>query len=410
MHAKPWLSRLPALALAVAALTPALGAAQTSDKIRVGMTVSSTGSFALASQSGVRGVELWVDDVNRRGGIEVKGKKYPVELVKLDDRSDKQMVTRVYERLIVDEKVDLVFAPFGSTLTAAAATVTERLGKYMMVWSAASDDLYKQGFKNMVSGTQMPVSAMLRANMELAANQGVKKVAILYSDEPFPAGLAEGGKEQAAKNGMQVVLFEKYPKGQKDFSTILQKARAAGAEALVPTSYEGDLISMTRQMKQLDINFPYVFMVYASTPQFQAIGADSNYIYSHTNYHPAINWKVNAGMTREQFAAAYDQRFPKAEFPPDFQTALAYGAGALTEEIVKQAGNTDAAALKKASLDLSGKLTVMAGPYAIDETGKQLLMPFPVVQLLPGKGMVPVWPADVATQKPVYPAPDWNKR
>jgi branched-chain amino acid transport system substrate-binding protein len=410
MHAKPWLSRLPALALAVAALTPALGAAQTSDKIRVGMTVSSTGSFALASQSGVRGVELWVDDVNRRGGIEVKGKKYPVELVKLDDRSDKQMVTRVYERLIVDEKVDLVFAPFGSTLTAAAATVTERLGKYLMVWSAASDDLYKQGFKNMVSGTQMPVSAMLRANMELAANQGVKKVAILYSDEPFPAGLAEGGKEQAAKNGMQVVLFEKYPKGQKDFSTILQKARAAGAEALVPTSYEGDLISMTRQMKQLDINFPYVFMVYASTPQFQAIGADSNYIYSHTNYHPAINWKVNAGMTREQFAAAYDQRFPKAEFPPDFQTALAYGAGALTEEIVKQAGGTDAAALKKASLDLSGKLTVMAGPYAIDETGKQLLMPFPVVQLLPGKGMVPVWPADVATQKPVYPAPDWNKR
>ncbi|CAB3626775.1 amino acid ABC transporter substrate-binding protein [Achromobacter sp. ACM04] len=410
MHARPWLSRIPALALAVAALTPALGAAQTSDKIRVGMTVSSTGSFALASQSGVRGVELWVDDVNRRGGIEVKGKKYPVELVKLDDRSDKQMVTRVYERLIVDEKVDLVFAPFGSTLTAAAATVTERLGKYMMVWSAASDDLYKQGFKNMVSGTQMPVSAMLRANMELAAKQGVKKVALLYSDEPFPAGLAEGGKEQAAKNGMEVVLFEKYPKGQKDFSTILQKARAAGAEALVPTSYEGDLISMTRQMKQLDINFPYVFMVYASTPQFQAIGADSNYIYSHTNYHPAINWKVNAGLTREQFAAAYDQRFPKAEFPPDFQTALAYGAGALTEEIVKQAGSTDAAALKKASLDLSGKLTVMAGPYAIDETGKQLLMPFPVVQLLPGKGMVPVWPADVATQKPVYPAPDWNKR
>ena len=84
--------------------------------------------------------------------------------------------------------MDLVFAPFGSTLTAAAATVTERLGKYMMVWSAASDDLYRQGFKNMVSGTQMPVSAMLRANMEMAAKLGVKKVALLYSDEPFPAG------------------------------------------------------------------------------------------------------------------------------------------------------------------------------------------------------------------------------
>jgi branched-chain amino acid transport system substrate-binding protein len=72
MFAKSWLFRLPALALAMAALTPSIGAAQTSDKIRVGMTVSSTGSFALASQSGVRGVELWVDDVNRRGGTRVR--------------------------------------------------------------------------------------------------------------------------------------------------------------------------------------------------------------------------------------------------------------------------------------------------------------------------------------------------
>ncbi|KOF52281.1 MULTISPECIES: amino acid ABC transporter substrate-binding protein [unclassified Achromobacter] len=405
-----WLSRLSAIMLAAAALAPAPGSAQSSDTIRIGMTVSSTGSFALASQSGVRGVELWVHDVNKRGGIEFGGKKHPVELVKLDDRSDKQMVTRVYERLIVDEKVDLVFAPFGSTLTAAAATVTERLGKYMMVWSAASDDLYRQGFKYMVSGTQMPVSAMLKAPTELAARLGVKKVALLYSDEPFPAGLAAGGREQAKRLGLQLVMDEKYPKGQKDFSTLLQKAKAAGAEALIPTSYEGDLISMTRQMKQLDINFPYTFMVYASTPQFQAIGADADYIFSHTNYHPAINWKVNAGMTREQFARAYDALFPKAEFPPDFQTALAYGAGALTEEIIKKAGSTDAAALKQASMDLSDKLTVMAGPYAIDETGKQLKMPFPVVQLLPGKKMAPVWPEDVATAKAVYPAPAWNRR
>ena len=293
------------------------------------------------------------------------------------------------------KKVDLVFAPFGSTLTAAAATVTERLGKYMMVWSAASDDLYRQGFKNMVSGTQMPVSAMLRANMEMAAKLGVRRSRCCTRTSPSrrPGRGRQGAGRQERHAGRDV---REVPKGQKDFSTILQKARASGAEALVPTSYEGDLISMTRQMKQLDINFPYVFMVYASTPQFQAIGADADYIYSHTNYHPAINWKVNAGLTREQFATSYDRLFPKAEFPPDFQTALAYGAGALTEEIVKQAGNTDAAALKKASLDLSGKLTVMAGPYAIDETGKQLQMPFPVVQLLPGKQMAPsglrTWP------------------
>jgi len=387
--------------LVVAVLGWVAPAIHAQDTVRIGMTVSSTGSFALASQSGVRGVEIWVDDVNRRGGVNVGGVKKKVELVKLDDRSDKQMVTRVYERLIMDEKVDLVFAPFGSTLTTAAATVTERLNTYMMIWSAAADTLYDQGFKYIVSGTQMPVSAMLRAGMELAANLGIKKVALLYSDEPFPAGLAASGRDQAKLNNIDVVLYERYPKGQKDFSTLLQKARASGAQAFIPTSYEGDLISMVRQMRQLNIHFPYTFMVYASTPQFQAIGKDADYIFSHTNYHPAVNWQVNAGMTRAQFAQRYDSLFPNAEFAPDFQTALAYGAGVLTEAIIERAGALDATSLKAASLDLSDQITVMAGPYAIDASGKQLKMPFPVVQNLPGKGMVTVWPQDVATDAPI---------
>lgn len=409
MHRRQYLQLALAAALALG-LEAGGASAQQGDKIRIGMTVSSTGSFALASQSGVRGVDVWVDDVNRRGGVEIKGKKYPVELVKLDDRSDKQMVTRVYETLITDEKVDLLFAPFGSTLTSAAATVTERFGKFMVIWSAASDALYQQGFKYIVSATQMPVSAMPRQSMELAGKLGPKKTAIVYSDEPFPAGLAEGAKVLAEKNGLQVVMYEKYPKGQKDFSTMLQKAKALGVEVFYPTSYEGDLISMVRQMKQLNINFPYTFMVYASTPQFQEIGKDAEFIFSHTNYHPAINWKVDAGLTRAQFDEAYKRLFPNAAYAPDFQTALAYGAAVVTEKILEKAGSTEAAALKKAAMDLSGKLTVMAGPYEIDETGKQLQMPFPVVQGQPGKGLVAVWPPAVATEKPTYPIPDWTKR
>ncbi len=72
-------------------------AGQAQEKIRIGMTVSSSGNFALASQSGVRGVEIWVDEVNANGGLEVNGEKRLIELVKRDDRSDKQMVARVYE-------------------------------------------------------------------------------------------------------------------------------------------------------------------------------------------------------------------------------------------------------------------------------------------------------------------------
>ena len=114
-------------ALAAGALaTPAVRAYAQSDKpIRIGMTVSSTGTFALAAQSGLRGVEIWVDDVNNRGGIEIGGRKRKVELVKLDDRSDKTVIPKVYETLIKEENCDLLFGPFGSTLTGAAASTTE---------------------------------------------------------------------------------------------------------------------------------------------------------------------------------------------------------------------------------------------------------------------------------------------
>src|SRR5690606_13128855 len=111
--------------------------------IRIGLTVSSTGRYAVAWQSGVRGIGIWADDVNARGGIELDGKKYPVELVKRDDRSDKQLVARVYESLIAEEKVDALIAPFSSTLVGVAAPIVESRGGFMVSWAGSSDQLFQ---------------------------------------------------------------------------------------------------------------------------------------------------------------------------------------------------------------------------------------------------------------------------
>ena len=118
------LPRRTLIAAAVGTIAAGKARAEDAKPIRIGMTVSSTGTFALAAQSGLRGAEIWIDDVNSRGGIAIGGTKRKVELVKLDDRSDKTIVPKVYETLIKDEKVDLCFGPFGSTLTAAAVNTT----------------------------------------------------------------------------------------------------------------------------------------------------------------------------------------------------------------------------------------------------------------------------------------------
>ncbi|MGE0312992.1 MAG: amino acid ABC transporter substrate-binding protein [Lautropia sp.] len=394
---------------AIAGAAPLPAAAQGAAPIRIGMTVASTGSFALAAQSGARGVDIWADDVNRRGGIEVGGVKRKVELVKLDDRSDKTLVPKVYETLIKEQKVDLVFGPFGSTLTAAAANTTETNNTFMMIWSASADSIYKQGFKYIVSGTQI-AGTLLGQNAVRALNQmGAKKIAFAYLDEPFPATITAGAVEIAKKLGMDVVMNEKFAKGTKDFSILIQKARATGADAFYPAAYEGDQMIIARQLREMNANFKAVYMVYASQPQFLAIGKDAELIFSQTLLHEKVNYKVTHGLSRAQMMERYTAMFPNAAYTADFQTALAYGAGVVTEEIIRTANSLEAAKLKAAALKLNDKIVTLTGPYQIDETGKQYKNEFVIMQNQKG-GPEVVYPPEVQTAKPVYPVPAFDKR
>jgi branched-chain amino acid transport system substrate-binding protein len=399
-----------ALATGVLATPMARVHAQADRPIRIGMTVSSSGTFALAAQSGQRGAEIWVDDVNGRGGIEIGGRKRKVELVKLDDRSDKTVIPKVYETLIKEEKCDLLFGPFGSTLTSAAANVTETNDKMMIIWSASSDSIYAQGFKSIVSATQIVGTLLGQNGVRALYALGARKIAFAYLDEPFPASLTQGAVALAKELGMEVTQNEKFAKGTKDFNILIQKAKASGADAFYPTAYEGDQMTIARQLREGNVLFNAVYFVYASQPQFlQQAGKDAMYALSQTLLNEKINWKVTHGLNRAQMVAMYAKLFPNAQYPADFQTALAYGAAVVTEEMIKTAQSLEAAKLKEAALKLNNRIVTVTGEYQIDNTGKQYKSEFAIMQNMPG-GPEVIYPATVATAKGVYPAPPYSAR
>jgi branched-chain amino acid transport system substrate-binding protein len=403
--------RLAGLALvSAAALAASAPAALAAEPIRVGMTVSQTGRFALAAQSGERGLRIWLDDVNSRGGIEVGGETRPVELVTLDDRSDKTLVPRVYETLIKEEDVDVAFGPFGSTLTGAAANTTEQFDTFLMIWSASADSIYEQGYEYVVSGTQQAASLLGQPTVKAFHAMGADSIAIAYLDEPFPAGIAKGAVEIAEELGMEVTMNEPFATGTKDYSLIIQKALASGADVFYPTSYEGDQMIIARQLRELGANFDGVGLFYGAQPQFLEIGQDANYVFSQTLLNEKVNWDVTHGLNREEMMARYDELFPDAAYEPDFQTALAYGAGVVLEAIVRRAGSLDPAEMKEAAVALSGEMTVMTGPYEIEDSGKQVSMEFVVMQNMPGEGLQVVYPEPVQTAEPVYPVPAFGER
>ena len=399
-----------ALATGVMASPLARAQAPADKPIRIGMTVSSSGTFALAAQSGQRGVEVWVDDVNTRGGIDIGGRKRKVELVKLDDRSDKTVIPKVYETLIKEEKCDLLFGPFGSTLTSAAANTTELAEKMMIIWSASADSIYQQGFKSIVSATQIAGTLLGQNGVRAIHAMGAKKIAFAYLDEPFPAALTQGAVALAKELGMEVTQNEKFAKGTKDFNILIQKAKASGADAFYPTAYEGDQMTIARQLREANALFKAVYFVYASQPQFlQQAGKDGLYALSQTLLHEKINWKVTHGLNRAQMVERYAKLFPQAQYPADFQTALAYGAGVVTEQMIRGAQSLEAAKLKDAAMKLNGKIVTVTGEYQIDNTGKQFKNEFAIMQNMPS-GPEVVFPAAVATAKGVYPAPAYSAR
>lgn len=399
-----------ALATGVLASPIAQLQAQTDRPIRLGMTVSSTGTFALAAQSGQRGVEIWVDDVNSRGGLDIGGRKRKLELVKLDDRSDKTVIPKVYETLIKEEKCDLLFGPFGSTLTSAAANTTELAEKMMIIWSASADSIYSQGFKSIVSATQIAGTLLGQNGVRALHAMGARKIAFAYLDEPFPASLTQGAVALAKELGMEVTQNEKFAKGTKDFNIMIQKAKASGADAFYPTAYEGDQMTIARQLREANVLFKAVYFVYASQPQFlQQAGKDGLYALSQTLLHDKINWKVSHGLNRAQMVERYSKLFPSAQYPADFQTALAYGAGVVTEQMIVGAQSLDAAKLKDAAMKLNGKIVTLTGEFQIDNTGKQFKNEFAIMQNMP-TGPEVVFPAAVATAKGVYPSPAYEAR
>ena len=404
------LPRRTLIATAAGALATGGARAQDAKPIRIGMTVSSTGTFALAAQSGLRGAEIWVDDVNSRGGLSIGGTKRKVELVKLDDRSDKTVIPKVYETLIKDEKVDLCFGPFGSTLTAAAVNATETNNKFMVIWSASADFDLPAGLQVCRIGDAAGRHPARQARREVLQHARRQEDRVRLPRRAVPRGADQRRhRGEAKKLGMEVTMNEKFAKGTKDFNILIQKAKASGADVFMPTAYEGDQMTMARQLREMNVDFKGVYFVYASQPQFLAIGKDAQYHFSQTLLNDRINWKVTGGLNRAQMMERYAKLFPNAQYPADFQTALAYGAGAVLEQILQEAQSVDAAKLKEAALKLNNKIVTVTGPYEIDETGKQFKNEFAVMQNMPN-GVEVVYPAEIATAKAAYPVPPYKDR
>jgi branched-chain amino acid transport system substrate-binding protein len=393
VHMRPKSLSLVTLAVAfVVAAGPSLA----QQPIKIGTSIAVTGRDKVQGGYVREGYQLCQKHVNDKGGVLGR----PIEFLIRDDASDPKTAVDLYEKLIAEDKVDAVMGPYGSASTNAVADVTEKYRKFMIAPAAGTTSIWEKGRKYLVM-VLSPLEGATEGTIDLAARNGLKTMALINVDTLPAKAVAKGALDLAKKKGLQVVFHETYPAGTTDFSAILNKVKEAKPDLLIVNYVPAEVIAITRQMKELDVNVKML----SATPgagfqDYQKTLANlAEFVYAGSYWDPSLPYPGNP-----EFVASYQKEFNHA---PAFISAAAYAGCQLFADAVRRAGSLDSDKLWEEILKLKTK-TVL-GDFAVDERGFQVGHKAITIQWQDGKQAV-VWPNDVAASKPRFPTPPWSQR
>jgi branched-chain amino acid transport system substrate-binding protein len=307
---------------------------------KVGVVTELSGDLATGGNVTKRGYDLWAQEVNAKGGIEIKGKKYPVKLFYADAQSNPAAGAAAAERLITQEKVDFILGPYSSGVTLAVAPVVEKYKIPMITGSAESPLIWTNKFYY-TFGTVPPVnftgSVAIKTLSELKS--APKTAVILGSNDTFSKATAEAFKGAAEAAKIKVLKFNIVPAGQ-DLTPLLSAIRSLKPDLIAFGGHDEELIKLVKALRQIDYTPKALLMHYGVTePAFvQALGKDANQVFGASVWtasaktHSKILWPS---------AAAYESAAEKAfNTPSDYTQAGSSAAGIAFQAVLQKIGAT----------------------------------------------------------------------
>jgi branched-chain amino acid transport system substrate-binding protein len=364
---------------------------QAADAIKIGLTVSLSGDLAKLGQQQLQGMQMWQEDVNARGALLGR----PVKLIYYDDRSDPATSARLYERLISDDRVDLLLGPYSSDITLAASTVAEENSFPMLTVGAAAEAIWQRGYKN-VFGIDVPARAYMLSVLDMLKEHAPLRVALVYEDDAvFTRDMAEGARSQAAAYGLEIVFEKDLPRQNADFSNLVRGMRDAKPDVVIgAVYYEGALGIMRESLKQGLKADLFALSVGPAAGAFgDTLGPGVEGVTG-----PVPWMRSDRRPFSFDFSHRYRQRYG---LDAGYHATFGYAAGQVLEAAVRLAGSLDR---DKVRAQLSAmRFRSLLGSYQVDETGKQVGHKTGVLQWQGGTRRL-VWPPEVAEAPLMFPA------
>jgi branched-chain amino acid transport system substrate-binding protein len=387
-----------------AGTTPSLA----KDKIVVGMSRPLSGPLAVIGDSAFKPIyETFVAEVNAEGGIYVKeyGKKLPIELVIYDDKSDVGTMTRLTEKLIVEDKVDFLWPACGTAFIFAQAPIANK-HEYVLVTAEGGATSIKDMLPSLPyvfvtlsfsDWYQLPVFA------ELLGEAGAKTAYIMYIADLHGIEYSGVAGIEFPKHGIEIVGVKSVPPDQKDLSLIIKKAKASNADVFCCFAYPDLIMPATGTSMALGFN-----------PKAWIGGPGVNFGFYHAAFGPAVEGVTGfTSFSPKQSAAAKalaDKLYTgKPEELQDYWGHPLYWAGLeMWKEAIEKAGTLDQKVIRdllaqKKFKTVLGRTWFENGLLSKDaHTGE-------IGQWQNGIFEV-VGPKDKATAKFMYPKPAWPKK
>jgi branched-chain amino acid transport system substrate-binding protein len=384
------------LALAISSAQLVTQGALAAEPIKVGVTASLTGRYAAPGSDLLEGLKMWAHDLNARGAL--LGRE--VEIVSYDDKSDPATSAQLYERLISNDRVDLLIGPYSSDVTLAASDVAERHNIPMVSGSASATDIWSRGYRNIFQ-VDTPADRYMDLLIESASNAGLSSIALVYSGSDFPREVARGVRTKAATAGMKLVFDEEYRQGSTDFSDLVRRMQATRPDLVIGGTYLNGSIAFVREAKRQNFSpKALAFTVGPALVEFgDTLGPDADGILG-----------VVAWMRGGNVPMAYDFSFRYKEMTgrnAGVHAAYGYAAGQVLEAAVRLADSLDRDAVRGQLREM--KFGSLLGRYRVDDSGKQLAKKTFAMQWQNGRRYL-VLPKQLRENPIIYPLKPWSER
>jgi branched-chain amino acid transport system substrate-binding protein len=422
------LVRNSAAVAAVLSLDWARARAQ-SETVRIGVIYDLTGPFAAGGSVACSvGTQIAIDLVNETGGI---SGRYKVAAVNADSQSKPDVAINEAERLISQEKVDIINGIFASSHAVPLSAKLEQQKKILWITTAVATAVFKDKNLHYVFRAQIHSDQYGQAfasfitehaQAKLGMDHKDVKVALIHEDGPYGVGVAAADEAYSKQAGLQVVLKEGYSASAPDLSVLVTKIKRARADVISHAGYNPDITLFLRQARESGLRFKMLFGAGAGYSQLDKLrttfGPD---IDNFCNIDPVPAQLLNPaklapglGELTKTMVERYKAKTGATEVPPHCSMGFNQ-TWVLLNNVLPVAkekyGGFDPEAVRKAALDVDippgGTIQGYGVKFYPPDTpmSGQNERSTPVVMQNAGEHISVVWPTNIRTQDPVFPLP-----